>query len=190
MARPSKPLDMQSKHLTKEELETRLAAEKMLKSEGDKVYKVPSKLDKNTTLCKFFNLSSKKIYKNLVELLKPLNILSDLDIDSLCLVCNALCQMEVAIRDINENGQVIYIKNDNGDITKVMKNPSVETYKTFASLYDSAGAKLCMNPSARAKLSAEIAAVLREEQQLQQEEQKQELSKEESELKWLMGGGK
>ena len=180
MARPSKPLDMQSKHLTKEELETRLAAEKMLKSEGGKVYKVPSKLDK----------TAKKIYKNLVELLKPLNILSDLDIDSLCLVCNALCQMEVAIRDINENGQVIYIKNDNGDITKVMKNPSVETYKTFASLYDSAGAKLCMNPSARAKLSAEIAAVLREEQQLQQEEQKQELSKEESELKWLMGGGK
>ena len=180
MARPSKPLSMQTKNLTKEEIETRQAAEKMLKTEGDKVYEVPSKLDKN----------AKKIYENLVEQLKPLNILSDLDIDALCLVCNALHQMEVAINDINKNGQVIYIKNDNGDITRVMKNPSVETYKTFASLYDSAGAKLCMNPSARAKLSAEIAAVLREERQLEQEEKKEELSKEEIELKWLMGDGK
>ena len=91
--------------------------------------------------------------------------------------------MDIAINDINEKGQVIYIKNDMGDIIKAMKNPSVEVYKTFASLYDSVGGKLCMNPSARAKLSAEIAAVLREDQQ---EEKKQELTKEEIELKWLM----
>ena len=89
--------------------------------------------------------------------------MSDLDIDSLCVVANSLHQMEIAIKDINENGQVIYIKNELGEVLKVMKNPSVETYKTFASLYDSAGGKLCLNPSARAKLSAEIAAVLREE---------------------------
>lgn len=173
MARPSKPLELQTKHLTKEEIETRSKAEKMLKTSSDKVYKTPSKLDKN----------AKKIYKNLVDKLKPLDILSDLDIDSLCLISNALYQMEVAMEDINRNGQVIYIKNEMGEITKAIKNPSVETYKTFASLYDSAGGKLCMNPSARAKLSAEIAAVLREEQQ---EEKKQELTKEEIELKWLM----
>lgn len=174
MARPSKPLELQSKHLTKEEIDIRSKVEKMLKTSSDKVYKVPSKLNK----------IAKKIYKNIVDKLKPLDILSDLDIDSVTIVSNALHQMDIAINDINEKGQVIYIKNDMGDIIKAMKNPSVEVYKTFASLYDSVGGKLCMNPSARAKLSAEIAAVLREEEK---EEIEKELTKEELEMKWLMG---
>lgn len=174
MARPSKQLDLQTKHLTKEEIESRSKAEKMLKTTADKVYKSPTNLHK----------TAKKIYKNIVEKLEPLDILSDLDIDSLCVVANSLHQMEIAIKDINENGQVIYIKNELGEVLKVMKNPSVETYKTFASLYDSAGGKLCLNPSARAKLSAEIAAVLREEEK---EEIEKELTKEELEMKWLMG---
>ena len=40
MARPSKPLNLQTKHLTKEEIESRSKAEKMLKTTADKVYRI------------------------------------------------------------------------------------------------------------------------------------------------------
>lgn len=174
MARPAKPLELQSSHLTKEEIETRSKVEKMLKSSSEKVYKTPSKLNKDT----------KKIYKNLVEKLKPLDILSDLDIDLLCVTADSIYQMEVARADIELNGQVIYIYNEEGQITKAMKNPSVEVFRAYENIFRSSCGQLCLSPSSRAKLSAEIANAIRDEQK---EDSKPEMTKEQLEIAWLTG---
>lgn len=45
MARPAKPLELSTKHLTKEEIESRKKAEKMLQVDDKKVYKIPKKLE-------------------------------------------------------------------------------------------------------------------------------------------------
>lgn len=175
MARPSKPLELQTKHLTKEEIETRSKAEQMLKTSSDKVYKVPTKLNKNT----------KKIYKNLVENLRPLDILTDLDIDLLCVTADAIHQMEVAQMDIDTNGQVIHIRDKDGCIVKAIKNPSVEVFRAYENIFRASCGQLCLSPSARAKLSADMAVILREEQQ---EEQKPAITQEDLEIAWLIGG--
>ena len=178
MSRPSKPVNMQTCHLTKDEIESRSKAEQMLKSSSDKVYNAPVRLNKAT----------RKIYTNIVENLRPLDILSDLDIDLVCVTADALYQMEVARKDINENGQVIHMKDKDGNFVKVIKNPSVEVFRAYENIFRSSCGQLCMSPSSRAKLSAEIAAVLREEKQLEEDKKKQEEEAKNSELAWLMGG--
>lgn len=176
MARPSKPVELQSKHLTKEEIETRSKAEKMLKTTSDKVYKTP----------KHLNAETKIIYKGLVDKLKPLDILNDLDIDILCVTSDALYQMEVARLDIEKNGQVIYVRNDMGDIIKAIKNPSVEVFRAYENIFRSSCGQLCLSPSARAKLSAEIANVMKEENK--EDDKKVKMTKEQLEIAWLTGG--
>ena len=168
MARPSKPLEMQSKHLTKEEIESRSQAESMLKSSDDKVYEPPVGLNKET----------QKIYKEMVEKLRPLNILSNLDIDLLSVTSDALYPMEVARRDIEKHGQVIHVENEFGAIVKAIKNPSVEVFRAYENIFRSSCGQLCLSPSARAKLSAEIALSLKEENK----------NSKNAELDWLIGG--
>lgn len=174
MSRPSKPLELQNSHLTKEEIETREKAEKMLKVSDEKVYKKPKKLKQKVL---------QNMYLEIVNLLKPLDILSDLDIDLICTVVESRYQMEKAMRDINKNGQVIYIKNENGDIARATKNPSVEVYKTFEAVFSRGCGQLGMSPASRASLSISIAELLKEEDS---EENKPKLTKEELEMAWLM----
>lgn len=175
MARPSKPLELQNSNLTKEEVENREIAEKMLKVSNEKVYKIPKKL-KGKVL--------QNMYLEIVKLLKPLDILSDLDIDLICTVVESRYQMDRALRDINKNGQVIHVKNENGELTRVTKNPSVEVYKTFEAVFSRGCSQLGMSPSSRASLSISIAELLKEEKS---ENNECKITKEDLELYYLTG---
>lgn len=178
MARPAKPLGLQSSHLTKEEVETRQKAEKMLKIDDEKVYEIPKKLKKK---------EQKIMYLEIVELLKPLEILSDLDVELICTVVEARYQMGKAMKDIDKNGQVIYIKNENGDIVKATKNPAVEVYKTFEAVFSRGCGQLAMSPSARASLSASIANLLKEDKPQDDDKDQLDIS---PHMAFLLGGAK
>ena len=65
MAKASKPIEMTSKHLSKQEKEERRQAEQQLKGNTDLVYKAP----------KYLSTPEKKLYKFLVEELQGSGIL-------------------------------------------------------------------------------------------------------------------
>ena len=175
MSRPSKPISMQNRHLSKDEINTREQLEGIFTGTKDTVYKAPVKL----------NMEQQKIYKNLVELLKPLDILSDLDVELVTLAADSIYQMNKARENIEEFGQVMVVTDNEGNIVKVSKNPSIEIYKTFENIYNRCCSQLALSPSARAKLSAEISNAIRLQKQ-EEEDKPKELSKEELELQWLM----
>lgn len=174
MARQTKAVSTVTKNLSKEERNIRATVEEMLKTSSDKVYNVPKNLNKETQV----------IYKELIELLKPLDLLCDLDINLLIVVSDSIYQMNKAREDINKNGQVIHIKDNEGNITKASKNPSVDVFKNYEGIFRASCAQLSLSPSARAKLGAELASLVKELKEDEAEEK--EVTKEDIELSWLV----
>lgn len=172
MATVSKPVSMQSKHMSKEDREVREQAESILKGSACEVYKTPTKLDDRT----------KKIYMGLVEKLKPLDILTDLDIDLICMTADAINQIDIATENIKKYGQVIYQFDEEGNIVKANKNPAIDVVKNYESIFKSGCSQLCLSPAARAKLSVDLANLLKNNTDA-------EKSQTEKDLDWLMGGG-
>lgn len=171
MATMSKPLSMQTKHRSKSEKEAIAKAEEMLNTSNSKVYTPPARLNKTT----------KEIYKSLVDNLKPLDILNDLDIDLLCVTADALYQMQVARENIDKYGQVFYVFDEDGSLVKATKNPAVDVVKNYESIFKSGCSQLCLSPAARAKLSIDLADMLKNDT-------KNETTQEDKDLNWLMGG--
>ena len=176
MARQSKSATMVNSHISKDDLSIRLKVEEMLKGTDDKVYNAPSGLNKET----------QAIYKELVELLKPIDLLSDLDVNLLVVTSDSIYQMSKAREDINKNGQVIHIRDKEGNITKVSKNPSIDVLVSYEKIFRAACSQLSLSPSARAKLGCELAAFIKELKAAEEEEKEKILTKEDAELSWLM----
>ncbi|MCT4543496.1 MAG: phage terminase small subunit P27 family [Vallitalea sp.] len=138
MAKASKPVEMTSKHLTKQEIAERKKEEEKLKGNDDKVYKPPSHLSKE----------EKKLYKFLVKELRESSILCNLDITILETTVDAIVNMQKCKQKINELG--IVVKKGNGDI---VKNPACTAYKDYNSIFNKCLQELGLSPSARARLS-------------------------------------
>lgn len=92
MARPTKSVNVISKHLTKEELFTRQQKEAKLKGNSDKI--VPPK---------HLSKTQKSIFKNIVLELKESDILSNLDIYILSICSIAIDRLINIESEINEN---------------------------------------------------------------------------------------
>ena len=86
------------KHLTSEELRVRTENEKKLFEEAPskQVAKPP------TWLCS----AAKKIYKELTSKQYEINLITDLDRDSLALYCDALAKVQQLNKDITEEGMI------------------------------------------------------------------------------------
>ncbi|ACA54658.1 phage terminase small subunit P27 family [Clostridium botulinum] len=138
MARASKPVDLQTSHLTKEEIESRKEQEERLKGNSDKIYKPPKHLSKE----------EKKIYKFLVNELKESSILCNLDITILKTTVDAICRMEECKENINKYG-VVLTKEDG----TLYRNPATTIYKDYNSIFNKCCMEIGLSPSARAKLS-------------------------------------
>lgn len=138
MAKASKPVEMTSKHLTKEEIEERKEQEEKLKGNDDLVYKVPRHLSK----------VEKKIYKFLVSELKESKILCNLDIEILEQTVNAIAKMHECKSFIDEHG--IVIAKENGDM---VKNPACTAYKEYNAIFNKGMQELGLSPSARSRLA-------------------------------------
>lgn len=138
MAKASIPIGLQSKHLTKAEIEARKEAEEKLKGIDDQVYKPPKHLTKE----------EKKLYKELVNELKASGILCNLDINILEQTIDSILKMRQAKALINQHG--ILITNSKGDL---VKNPACTAYKEYNAIYAKCCMELALSPSSRAKLA-------------------------------------
>lgn len=135
----AKPIELSTGHYTKEEIEQRKEAEEKLKGNSDLVYEVPKQLK---------GKKEKDMYLFLVGELKVSNILNNLDINILIQTVNSIFQMEEANKKIKEFGQVIQ-KQDGS----LQKNPAINIYKDYYSIFYQCCSQLGLSPMARSKLA-------------------------------------
>lgn len=140
MARASKPVALcGNSRLTKEEREARLKAEQRYKGNSDLVYECPEEL--TTEL-------EQELYMFIVDTLRPVDILQNLDIFLIVQTVKCIVHMRSANDDIIKYGSII--ETDDG---RVYKNPAVGVYKDFYSMFVSNSIRLGLSPSDRAKLA-------------------------------------
>lgn len=139
MAKASKPVDLQTSHLTKEEYETRKEQEQKLKGNDSLVYKAPKNLSKD----------GKKLYKFIVGELKESGILNNLDITMLETCVDAILKMNECKELIDQYGLVT--TKENGDLTR---NPASVIYKDYNAIFNKCCMEIGLSPSARSKLAS------------------------------------
>lgn len=138
MAKASKPVALQSAHLTQEQIEKRKQAEERLKGNSNLVYTPPKQLSKE----------EKKIYKFIVKELESSNILNNLDITILETTVDAIYRMKECKDNIDKYG-VVTFKEDGS----MQRNPATIIYKDYNAIFNKCCMELGLSPSARAKLS-------------------------------------
>lgn len=147
MAKAALPLELQTKHLTKQEIEARKTEELKLNGNDSLVYKTPRGLSKE----------ERKVYKFLTKELEVSGILNNLDITILKTTANAICMMDECKDSISKNGLVIEIfdKDEDGKafLVKVIRNPSSKIYIDYVTIFNKGMMELGMSPSSRAKLA-------------------------------------
>ncbi|MBD7914222.1 phage terminase small subunit P27 family [Clostridium sp. Sa3CUN1] len=131
MARPCKPIETQSRHNTKEEIEARKNQEEKLKGLADKI-KPPKHLNKE----------QKKIFKYIVDELKASGILSNLDIYVLATCSIAISRLTEIEKKINENINMLWDKS-------LMSSKDKYTKDLFRCCNE-----LSLSPQARAKIGS------------------------------------
>ena len=147
MARAALPVELQAKHLTKVEIETRKEQETKLKGNNNLVYKIPKLLSKE----------EKKVYKFIITELEVSGILNNLDITILETTANAICMMNECKENISKNGLLVetFEKDEDGKtrLFKIIRNPASNIYKDYVAIFNKCCMELGMSPSARAKLA-------------------------------------
>lgn len=131
LARPTKSINVISKHLTKEELEVRKATEEKLKGSADKI-KPPI----------YLSSTQKKIFKNVVEELKEADILSNLDIPLLVTFSRAIDRINYIESLIDE------------DITLISNRDLMSSKEKYTKDFYRCCNELCLSPQSRAKMGS------------------------------------
>jgi P27 family predicted phage terminase small subunit len=127
-----KPIALQTKHNSKEDIEKRIEMEDKLKGNTTIEIIPPSNLSSN----------GKKIYKNIIKIL-PDGFLNGGDIYTVSIVAEALDKMQECQKEIKVNGLFV-----DGTESK-----AVGTYKKYVDIFNTFGSKLGLSPRDRASLS-------------------------------------
>lgn len=126
MARPSKSVNVTSKHMSNKEREIRKQTEEALKGGNDKI-KPPT----------YLNANAKKIFKYIVEQMKASNILSNLDV-------YILTECAIAIDRIQEAEKILNNDIFNKEALRLKESYMKEFFRHMS--------ELCLSPQSRAKL--------------------------------------
>lgn len=144
IAKASKPVALMSQKLSKQQKEERKAAEESIKGKTDLVFEVPNDLVKE----------EKEVYLFLVEELKELDIINNLDIELLKMTSNAVVELKKARINVRKYGQII--QKPDGTL---QKNPAITIVKDYESIFNRCCRELCLSPQSRMALSKMIADI-------------------------------
>ncbi|MEI3368305.1 MAG: phage terminase small subunit P27 family [Clostridium sp.] len=144
MAKASKPVALMQKNLTKEEREFREEAEAKVKGKSDLVFEAPTDLVKE----------EKEVYLFLVNELKELNIINNLDIELLKMTSNAVVELRKARVNVRKYGQLI--QKPDGSL---QKNPAITILRDYESIFNRCCRELCLSPQSRMALSKMMADI-------------------------------
>jgi P27 family predicted phage terminase small subunit len=129
--RRAKPVSINSKHLTPEEISKRKASEERLKGNDNKVYEVSEEL----------NSDEKEAYTFLVTELNASKILSNLDIILLEQTVECMVQMKKIKKEMSKEKDLFKRKD------------FLSMYKDYFNLYLKCSAELGLSPASRAKIA-------------------------------------
>ena len=138
-----KPLGLSKKHLTKEEKERRKAAEELFKFKNNNIT-IPSWLNDNLIALEEWN--------RVVKELKEKDLITNVDLSSLAIACDALSSYIEAKNIIDKNG-ISYETYDREGNKLIKANPDVRTQIQYANLYKSFCNEFGLTPSSRIKLA-------------------------------------
>lgn len=146
MGRKAMPIHLQllngnKNRLTKKEIEQRLEAEKKLKPKADNI-KPPAWLDS----------IAKKEFKRIAQELMELDLLTNVDINSLAAYCDAYSDYIKCTKIIQEEGLMVEYTNKAAETNKV-PHPLLTKKKQLHEQMKSLATEFGLTPSARAKLA-------------------------------------
>ena len=100
---------------------------------------------------------AKKIYKEVVSQLVAMKMLQPIDTTALCIYANAIVTIAKMQKELDKDGYVTYIKDEDGNITGVTVNPMHKVLKDAINVANTIGAQFGWSPVARMRLVAMIA---------------------------------
>lgn len=132
MARPTKVIESQSRHNTKEEIQARKETEQRIKGLADKIGRPPT----------YLNKEQKKIYKFIIDELQATNLLTNLDVFILSTCAIAVDRLKTIETLINKNiGSIV-----NKDLMSSKDKYTKDLYRCCN--------ELSLSPQSRAKLGS------------------------------------
>jgi len=141
--RKPKPLALSKKNLTKFEKEKRLKAEEMLKFKSDNI-NAPVWIQDDFIAMEEWN----RVTKELIDK----DIMTNVDISSLAMACDALSRYILAKANIDSNG-LSYETYDREGNKLIKANPDVRTQIQYANMYKTFCSEFGLTPSSRIKLA-------------------------------------
>ena len=124
--------------------ELREEAEAKVKGKSDLVFEAPTDLVKE----------EKEVYLFLVNELKELNIINNLDIELLKMTSNAVVELRKARVNVRKYGQLI--QKPDGSL---QKNPAITILRDYESIFNRCCRELCLSPQSRMALSKMMADI-------------------------------
>lgn len=134
MGRTRIPLSEQKGDLTKERQERRKAEQDLVKTPRKYIEKAPA----------WLSARAKKEYKRLLDNIRDMDMLGDLDANNLACYCNAFDKYLIAEKDVSERGTIIEGK----------ENPSVLLQIKFAKEMREFGKQCGLSIDSRLKFAA------------------------------------
>ena len=145
MARKAMPTHLKvmngKSNMTKAEIEKRSRAEDAMKPKADKI-KPPR------WLCK----EGRKEWRVVAPELERLGLLTNIDVSTLAVYCDAVARYAEATKAIQENGPVMKYTNTAGE-TNSIRSPWVQIANQYATIIRQYLSEFGLSPSARASLA-------------------------------------
>lgn len=103
------------------------------------------------------NSEAKKIYKEVVSQLVAMRMLQPIDTTALCIYANAIVTIAKMQKELDKDGYVTYIKDEDGNISGVTVNPMQKVLKDAINTANTIGSQFGWSPVARMRLVSMLA---------------------------------
>lgn len=100
------------------------------------------------------NSEAKKIYKEVVSQLVAMRMLQPIDTTALCIYANAIVTIAKMQKELDKDGYVTYIKDEDGNISGVTVNPMHKVLKDAINIANTIGSQFGWSPVSRLRLVA------------------------------------
>lgn len=121
MARPRKPLAQQKGNLKVIDIQHKEMAEEKVQTNDDQLSTPPTWL---------IDAAAKKEWRRLVEELKKIGIIGNLDLNNLACYCNAYANYRKATKELKKQPMLVEKHTRFG--VNIIKNPMIEVQKTYS----------------------------------------------------------
>jgi len=130
------------KNLTKAEIEARRAAENRIKPKSHRI-RPPDWLGDD----------AQQEFKRIIKEMKDLEVITNVDVDALAVYCDAYVNYIECTRIIDNEGIMVNIKDQDGNITSSYPHPLMSKKRQLAEQMKAMATELGLTPSARAKIA-------------------------------------